>query len=328
MTQVATWQRWWVQALAAGGVAVLVPVGTDWLEWTRTLPEDITVGVGVWICGMIVQIAHSLHSFHVERLEVKHILEVISESDQLLLELQTKFREIASRKLNDRPNYVFLDYCRRSLEESLKTARRAAQRGELEVHDHHFDTVDTVLAAFQGCRDRTYRCVWLIEDGEELFDKFWRQYMTSLVSLSREKCVNRRVRVRVLFVAENQAQLERSTVRTILSFVSTEPGFDYCVISHDDYRTRLRDSRLDVDCIDFGVYGDHLLFRTISYEPHVGVFSDQQIAIQAYRTMHDAAMNAVGTLNVGTELPVGVTLESFLNSDAMDGGDGRKRGRR
>ena len=282
------------------------------------MPEDITLGVGIWLVGMIVQIAYSLHSFHVDRLEVKYVLDVIHENDCLLLELQIKYREIASRQLNERPNYVFLDYCRRNLEHSLQVARRAAQRGELEVHDHHFDTIATVLAAFDGCRDRTYRCVWLIEEGEELFDKYWRQYMQSLVELSRKPGRAQPVQVRILFVAMDTAQLQRPPVRTVLGFIVAEKGFTCRVIAFDEYRERLRDCRLDIDCIDFGIYGDHLLFRTTSYEPHVGVFSDDQRAIRSYRAMHDAAMDAAGTLSVvDSTLPANVSLEQFLNCDTL-----------
>lgn len=199
MTELPIWQRWWVQALLAALVAIVVPIVTDKLHWTHTPQQGIIVAVAVWVVGMIFQIAHSLHAFHLERLEVKHVLEVVSENDIRLLELQTKLREIASRKLNDRPNHVFLDYCRRNLEHTLAAARRAALHGELEVHDHHFGTIDTVLAAFAGCRDRTYRCVWLIENGEDLFDKYWRQYMKSLVELSRKPCTTERLDVRILF---------------------------------------------------------------------------------------------------------------------------------
>ena len=312
-------QRWWFQALVAVGVAIFVPIVTYNLAWTTTVAQGVIVGIAVWNVGMIFQIAHSLHSFQVERLEVKHSLQVVNEHDSRLLELQTKFREIASRKLNGRHNHVFLDYLRRSLEGNLNMARRAAQSGELEVHDHHFDTIDTVLAAFDGCRDRTYRCVWLIQDGEDLFDKYWRQYMKSLVQLSRKSSATQRVRVRIVFVADDKTQLDRRSVRTLLGFVSAETCFEYRVISAEEYTPRLRDGRLDRDCIDFGIYGDHLLFRTTSYDPHVGVFSDEETAINAYRAVHDAAMDAARTLNVEETLPATVSLDEFLNCDALDG---------
>ena len=310
VTKVPYWKRWHVQALTAAGLAILVPVFTHWRGWTLSLKEEIVLGVGIWAVGMIFYIAYSLHSFHVDRLETKYVLDVINEHDRLLLELQHRLREIASKTLSGKPNRVFIDYCRRSLEQSLEITRRAAQRGELEVHDHHFKTIDTVLAAFEGCRDRTFRCVWLIEAGDSLFDEFWREYMACLVKLSRERRIKRRVQVRICFVLEDQAQLERASVKTVLGFVSAEKRFEYHLMLRSDYESRLSDAHLDKRYLDFGIYGDHLLFRTTSYEPNVGVFSDDQTSINTYREMHDAAMNAAETVNI----PAGASRKGFFGT--------------
>ena len=318
MTRVPFWNRWWVQSTTALVVAILVSAVTHWLRWTLSLKEDLVFVVGIWVVTMIFQIAYSLHSFHVDRLETKYILGVIDENDRSLLELQHRLREIASKTLSGKPNSVFINYCRRSLKQSLDIASRAAQRGELEVRDHHFNTIDTVLAAFDGCRDRTFRCVWLIEAGECLFDEFWRQYMQSVVELSRHRHKKQRVQVQILFVLEDQAQLERTSVKTVLGFVSTEKGFEYQLIRQNDYESRLSDAHLDKQYLDFGIYGDHLLFRTTSYEPNVGVFSDDQTAINTYREMHDTAMNAAETVKIPRGLPERVSLEQFLDCDSAD----------
>ena len=320
MTPMPVWQRWWVQTVIALGIAVLVPFFTNKLCLTTSLREEIFLGIGTWVIGMIFQIACSLHSFHVDRLENKHVLDVITEGDCLLLELQSRFREIAARRLSGKPNQVFIDYCRRSLEHSLNVARRAAQRGELEVHDHHFSTVETVLAAFDGCQDRTFRCVWLIEDDEILFDQFWREYMACLVKLSREQLINRhrRVQVRILFILEDPEQLKRESVKTVLGFVSAEKGFEYHLMLQEDYKSRWRDGGLDEQYLDFGVYGDHLLFLTKSYEPNVGVFIDDPTVIQKYRKMHNTAMAAAPSSNLPYKLPEKVSLEQFLDCDSAD----------
>ena len=318
MTQVPLFHRWWGLSALGLAVAILIPIGVHLLGWTQSPERSIAIGVCSWVITMLFQIVHLLRSFHVERLELKQVLEIITENDHLLLELQSRFREIASRTLSGRPNLVFSEYCQRSLKNSLSLVQRAAKFGELEVHDHHFKTIDTVLSAFEGCQDRTFRCVWLIEDGECLFDKFWREYMKSIVDLSRRRQKNQRVQVRILFVAENQEQLERTSVKTVFSFLSAEKRFEYHLMARSDYESRLRDGHLDEKYIDFGVYGDHLLFRTTSYEPSIGVFSDDPTVINAYCGMHDAAMNAVETLKIPIGLSANVSLDQFLDCDNAD----------
>ena len=320
MTEVPLFHRWWGQSVIGLVVAILIPIGIFVLGWTQNPGRGIAIGVCSWVIVTLFQIMHLLRSLHAERLELKQVFEVINENDRLIMELQSRFRELATRQLSGRPNQVFIDYCHRNLESSLKVARHAAQRGELEVHDHHFSTIETVLAAFEGSQDRTFCCVWLIEPDENLFDEYWREYMKSFAELSRGPR-NQRVRARILFVFKHQGQLEHRSVKTVLSFISAENGFEYHLMLESEYASRFRDAALDQQYIDFGIYGDHLLFRTKSYEPNIGMFSDDQTMIDAYRRMHDAAMAASTTLKIPTGLPGNVSLEQFLHCDEADTAD-------
>ena len=85
-----------------------------------------------------------------------------------------------------------------------------------------------------------------------------------------------------------------------------------------DFESRLKDSRLDESYEDFGIYGDHLLFRTKSFEPNIGVFSDDQIIIGAYRAMYENAMGAASLLEASPGEQEKVSMEQFLNCDSLD----------
>ena len=321
MTTLPFWQRWSVQTVAALAVALVVTVITYWLELTPTLRNSVAVAVSSWTIVMVFYIAYSLHSLHLESLAARPVREAIDASDCLLLELQSRLRAIAARTLNGRPNHVFIDYCDRSLKAALDVATCAAQSGELTVRDHHFDTVDKVMAAFEGCDDRTFRCVWLLKDGA-LFDDSWRQYMRCLVELGRKPRKTQRIQVRILFVAEDldgTRALQRPAVRTLLGFVSNAKGFEYRLIAKDAYQGHLRDAALSNECIDFGVYGDHLLFRTTQYDPtNEGIFSINATAIHKYRRVHDLAMNAAHAGTLPPNLPRNVSLEAFLHCDTCE----------
>ena len=166
-------------------IGVAATAVTYVVDLAPTLKDGLTITVSGWVISMVFCIAYSLQALHAESQTVKIMREAVDAGDDLLLELQSRLREIASRPLNGRPNRVFIDYCHRSLTEALYVARTAAQTGELTVRDHHFDTVDQVMAAFEGCNDRTFRCVWLIDNGE-LFDESWRKYMECLVALAKK----------------------------------------------------------------------------------------------------------------------------------------------
>ena len=311
-------KRWSVQSVTALIVAILVPIAVNWLGWNLQLKEQIAIGASIWVVGMIFQIALSVQSLHVEQLEFKYVLDAINDHDRVLMELQTNFRKMLSRNLSGLPNRVFVEYCRRNLAMSLEVVKGAAERGEMKVHDHHFETIGTVMAAFKGCKDRTFRCVWLIERGDSLFDTFWAEYMKSLVELSRRKNPNKRVDVSILFVSDDEDQLRRKSVEQVFQFVTQERRFEFRVIFRDKYKEILRDNRLDSEYLDYGIYGNHLLFRTLSFDPNVGVFTDDTDTVNKFSMMHDKIMTSREKAHldhIGAKL---ITLPEFLRSDDLD----------
>ena len=323
LTTEPLFHRWWAKSVLGLILSLIViPSGMLLLGWTSSPGRGMAISFCVWVAGMLFQIVHLLRSFHVERLETKQVLEVINEDDRLLLELQASFRQIAARPLSGKPNRVFIDYCRRSLKQTISIAKGAAG-GELEVQDHHFHTVDNVLSAFEGCEERVFRCVWLIGSDDPLFDDSWRKYMQCLIELSRSQERNKKVQVRILFVVEddldNSILLQRSSVGIVLGFVSKESGFECRLISRSDYDGQLDDAGLSGQFLDFGVYGNHLLFRTISYEPrNMGRFSVDPIMIQKFRGVHDVAMSAPSARRLPSRLPESVSLPQFLDCDKAD----------
>ena len=60
------------------------------------------------------------------------------------------------------------------------------------------------------------------------------------------------------------------------------------------------------------------MFRTKSYTPNIGMFSDDQTAINTYLKMHDAAMGTATPLKTPTNLPENISLEEFLDCDSTD----------
>ena len=331
LTQEPLFHRWWARSAIGLLLVILIPIGISLLGWTESPERGIAIGVCAWMVGMIFQIVHLLRSFRVESLELNCALEAINEDHRLLIELQSRLQQIAARLPSNRSTQVFIDYCRRSLNHTLSVAAGAA-RGELTVQDHHFSTVETVLAAFEGCEERIFRCVWRIGDGE-LFDDAWRRYMQCLVELNRNRPRHEQVQIRILFVADNEsddrAVLRRPPVAIVFGFVSGEETFECRLMSGSDYDHHLRDVGLHGQCIDFGVYGSHLLFTTTSYKPtHEGIFTVDRMMIQRYRRVHDDAMAAPTAQRLPSGLQKGVSLQQFLDCDNVGATSEASAGRR
>ena len=181
----------------------------------------------------------------------------------------------------------------------MKRVANAAQMGELVVNEHNFRTMEDVLDAFGGT-NRVFRGVWKIEERERLFDPAWRQYMEELVNLTVAPEATKRITVELLLVVDRRETLDRRAVEIVVGYLRPRKtkGLKYRIVAEETYQELVLDSRLDTKYIDFGVYGEALLYRTETYEPKQGMFSEDKGTIRVYGKTHEAAMKTPGSCRI------------------------------
>lgn len=297
---------------------LVLPTAFAMLGPCMTYFESFVYSFCLWVVTMIFKTLHLIDSFKIEQERLESLVQLISSDEILLYKLQDSLRKLATRHVNGGSIAVFREYYRRSLEDCLSVIQRAAEQGELEVQDHHFSTVSTLLSAFRGSPDRILRCVWLIENGHPLFDEFWREYMGQIVQLNDENDAGKRIQIEILFVLDDERQSERIQFQIVRSFVSRRDDFESSMMLKDEYDRRMKDAGIANECEDFGIYGNQLLFKTKSYDPHHGVFTNDVASIRRYSEMHRSAMASVSEIDP-PELRSDVSLEDFLNCDKIQG---------
>lgn len=322
------WHKTWVGDAGVSAVVGLVVMGLRWLfgESGQAGPSFWTMAstfLGTTIVVMIILVRKRVEKIEIDVREHNEELAAGEEIDALLMQLQARLREVQAYR-----SAVFKTYCRQELEHFAKRVARAAQQGELIVNEHHFRTVDDVLAAFGRRQNRVFRGVWRIEAGERLFDTAWQQYMRELVELMEARAKNRKIAVKLLLVVDKRETLDRPALQIVVGYLRTKKttGLNYRIINEETYEEFLRDSQLNARYIDFGVYGEELLYRTESYEPKRGEFSEDKWTIRAYLETHAAAMKSVKALPdpIGTRNDV--DLEMFLQADEIEEKErGKKR---
>ena len=271
--------------------------------------------LGSTLGGLIVVIRIRVQSIEVDAREHNRELAAGAEVDNLLMQLQARLREVQSYRSD-----VFNTYCKQELEGFLMRVARAAQQGELIVNEHHFGTIDNVLKAFGRGKNRVYRGVWSIEEGEPLFDMAWQQYMTELIGLTESGSKSKRITVELLLVVDKPETLQRPGVEIVVGYLRSRrrKGISYRIISKNTYDEFVHDGGMNPRYIDFGVYGDELLYRTETYEPKQGMFTEDLATIRTYRQTHDAAMRSARALPDPTGAEDHDQLERFLHADEFD----------
>ena len=325
--EVSWYQKWFGEVVFAVVVGLLV----TFLRWL--FEESGEAGPSAWtmvatflgttIATMIFFVRKKVAEFEIDVRKHNEELAAVGEIDDLLMRLQARLREVHAYR-----SAVFMTYCKQELECFVTRVARAAQQRELIVNEHHFRTMDDVLDAFGGRQNRVFRGVWRIEAGERLFDTAWQQYMRELVELMEARAKNRRIAVKLLLVVDKRETLDRPALQIVVGYLRTKKttGLNYRIINEETYEEFLRDSQLNARYIDFGVYGEELLYRTESYEPKRGEFSEDKWTIRAYLETHEAAMKSVKALPDPTGTRNDVDLEMFLQADEIEEKErGKKR---
>ena len=321
------WYETWIGDATASAVLGVLVISVKLLsaESGETAPSAGTMIftlLGTTAITMIFFVRKRVAEIEMDVREHNGELAAGAKIDDLLMQLQARLREVQAYR-----STVFKTYCKQELELFVNRVARAAQQGELIVNEHHFRTVDDVLAAFGEQQNRVFRAVWRIEEGERLFDTAWQHYMRALIELTEARFKKKRITVELLLVVDKRETLERRAVEIVVGYLQSKKtkGLDYRIITEETYEELARDSQLNTRYIDFGVYGDKLLYRTETYEPKQGNFSEDNWMIRAYRETHEAAMRSAKALPDPTGAKNNGELEKFLQADEIEE---KERGKR
>ena len=319
--ELSWYQKWFGEFV----IAILFGSVVTYLRWKFQEPGTaspsawtmVATFLGTTMAGMIFSIMKRLAKIEVDVREHNEELAAAGEIDDLLLRLQPRLREVQAFR-----SAVFNTYCKEELEDFVTRVARAAQQGELIVHEHNFQTMEDVLDAF-GRTNRVYRGVWKIEEKERLFDTAWQHYMEELDKLTKLTLPwqkTKRITVELLLVVDKQETLNRRAVEIVVGYLRPRKtrGLNYRIVTEETYEEFVRDSQLDTKYIDFGVYGDELLYRTETYDPKKGMFSEDKNTIRTYRDTHKTAMRNARTLPDPAGAEDHDDLERFLDADDIE----------
>ena len=313
------WYETWIGESFISMVPGLLVIGLRWLaveegEPSPSLETQLATFLGTTVAIMIFLVRKRVGKIEIAALEHNETLAAGEETDDLLMQLQARLRDVQAYR-----STVFNTYCKEELEDFVTRVARAAQQGELIVHEHNFRTMKDVLDAF-GRTNRVFRGVWKIEEKERLFDTAWQHYMRELVQLTLSRQKTKRITVELLLVVDKRETLDRPAVGIVVGYLRPRKtkGLKYRIVTEETYEELVRDSKLDTTYIDFGVYGDELLYRTETYDPKKGMFSEHEGTIRLYRKTHETAMKNANALPDPAGAIDHDDLERFLDADVIE----------
>jgi len=234
--------------------------------------------------------------------------------DKDLTNVRNCFIRIIRESYGDKD--LFVAHFTKQVHQLGESIMDVAEKRELRVQADHFLSVENVLDAFQGDSERIWRYTWPIHAEQRLFDDHpWKHYFEKTTTMVEQAEIKE---IRAVLVLDEPQLVEAPRVKRLLDFYHTNRGFECFIINQQDFQSICTANSVPVHYIDFGIYGNRLLFLTEQYEPEIiGVFTKDTTRIQHYKNLFDSLW---GSVSVGRKNPSTaaqrVTLEELYEFDA------------
>lgn len=167
---------------------------------------------------------------------------------------------------------------------------------EIPVDETHLFLNDLILDQFGGRKEDIVCVVHMFAENEMIVRAHELEWLRKVDAMNRA----RRIRcVRRLFVVTpGSSELEDRVSRMLLFAHQHDRSYDYRVMSRVHFDELLHDYQLSREVIDFGIYGNYTVFKSLSYSQgrEVGVYSVFPPEIEKFQTAFDACwMSPVAT---------------------------------
>ena len=287
-------------------------------------PEDIKDKILIFSASFLplefVRISYLLLEIREKMCQDHEEWEIRDTFEKYLHNLRCYMREIISDRLCD--NDLFVDYYSDQLNKLSILMRDSAVDKKLKVTSSHFESTEKVMSAFRKSNFSIYRSTWRIDCSSQLFDDHDRTYFSEIYKLIEN---DHHYEHKAIFFLNDQNVLSETRMKNLIYFFNLHKKMHYKIIKEEQLEGICRDSNLDGRFLDFGIFGDKLLFLTKSYEPHpVGEFIKRSEDIRRYIEFFDKLWEQYSSINSSSDRalrPISkprVTLDELFNADECD----------
>jgi hypothetical protein len=283
-------------ALVSAIIGYLSGIADSSFSWA----DRLIVGLIVFVVFELLDLLMVTASRDAKETKQVRLWELGDKGDVILSNIRTRFHEVVRQSYG--PRDLFVGHFIHEFERLLRIGGEAADRQELRVRAEHLLNVDNVLDAFEGEADRVFRYTWRLDEGTRLFDLdlAWARYFEKTGEMA---ACSELKEIRALLIVEDPSAIHSPRILKLLDAFATNSGMKCRLVSEGDYEKVYADSDLSRDCVDFGIYGDKLLFLSDQYDPDVtGIFTKQLETISRYKKMFDSlwTANSISSANPST----------------------------
>lgn len=185
----------------------------------------------------------------------------------------------------------------------------AASKKEVSVKGHHFKSHKNLEEIFKDSKVNIYSEVYLIEPSSQEFDYIYANFFKMVAKLVEKE----EIKVRTLFVLKDKKGLDDIDIQNLVRFYHHTKDFDKKIIGVQHFDNLKKEYKVDGDWIDFGIYGDQVIFNTYNYSDNFsGIFSKDGNYIQQFTDFFDKAWEDSSDLPLIQEQDKSISLNELF----------------
>ncbi len=269
--------------LFASIIAGFLPEWTDKVfntTGTWKSSEQILLGTSVFAALTLVEVLWLLSRDLEEKHAAFQISHLDSAADMMLHNIRASYHELAVRSRRGTKDF-FVAYFTDALMALETRIRDAAKKGAVSCEGEHVNLKESLEETLLSSATRNLKYTWHIGPSDPLFDFYpWHSYFKTTCELAAAKRIQK---MEVLLVFETNGVVERADVKKLIEIYSKIPNCDCYCLDLRRYKQVVDSVRPQEHCIDFGMYGENLLYLGLDYSAtqHKSIFTSDA------KTLHD-----------------------------------------
>jgi len=236
------------------------------------------------IIELIVLVINSIDLFD-KKSEFDGFMENINEYSTMLHEINNYYYEVSRDSHGE--NDLFVTYAKKEIEKLNSTLRVAAKQKEFGISSDYILNATGVFDAFSVSSEKTLKMtfpVWEADDAVFISpaDIHFFEVLQSKVTSNKLNSVQ------VIVILDNDNMFQKVYVKKLLDFFAAEQKYECKICMVDTFRNVCDTNGVPSQFVDFGIYGDKMLFVTEQYVPiHKGTYYKDTNRIRLYTRLFD-----------------------------------------
>jgi hypothetical protein len=304
----------WKQVVILLLSLVLSLAAAFWTSFSRA--DQILLTIGLFMALLLIDIIWLLATAAQRQSKEYELWQLRDAADVELANVRHHFAEIA--QMSHGGNDIFVSHFMKEIHDLSRSIKDAADKQELRTASDFYIKAKDIFGAFLGDPNPVLRYTWPISESDKLFEEpAWFRFFEVKARMVEQKEIKG---ARALLILDGPHMLTLPRIVKLLDFFHTNPGQECRIIMKDAFQRICTENNIPCTYLDFGIYGQRMLFRSEQYAPeYIGVYTKDTGTIQAYSKFFDTLWDspAISKANPSVSNAI-VSIQELMAFDTED----------